>query len=62
MLFVARSLLAVGLISLPLPASAKDCAAWNNWCSPACGELEWVLRRAVAADDHRTYGPAKFLC
>ena len=23
---------------LPAPASAKDCAAWNNWCRPACGD------------------------
>src|SRR5262249_56319926 len=37
-LFGARSLLAVGMIYLPLPASAKDCAAWNNWCRPACGD------------------------
>src|SRR5262249_61590655 len=37
-LFGARSLLAVGMIYLPLPASAKDCAAWNIWCRPACGD------------------------
>jgi hypothetical protein len=24
--------------ALPAPASAKDCAAWNNWCRPACGD------------------------
>jgi hypothetical protein len=23
---------------LTAPASAKDCAAWNNWCRPACGD------------------------
>ena len=28
----------LGILAVPAPASAKDCAAWNNWCRPACGD------------------------
>jgi hypothetical protein len=31
-------LLAAAILAVPAPASAKDCAAWNNWCRPACGD------------------------
>lgn len=30
--------LLAAILALPAPASAKDCAAWNNWCRPACGD------------------------
>jgi hypothetical protein len=38
LLFGVGSVLAACLLALPAPASAKDCAAWNNWCRPACGD------------------------
>jgi hypothetical protein len=36
--FWVGCLLAAAILAVPAPALAKDCAAWNNWCRPACGD------------------------